>query len=133
MLNTSVQADRHGPSITTRSPEARTRSNSWRDGVTGPPGLARMRTSAFARRNTRADSMIESSNILAMTIRIFGRPTQKQIVIPDVQLHIWGHASLGTRKPITHHPEYGIESAPEAGNCLPNAHPGTRAGFDSAE
>src|SRR4030088_2126236 len=97
MLNTSVQADRHGPSITTRSPEARTRSNSWRNGATGPPGLARMRTSAFAGGNATADSAIESSIILTIAIRIFGRPTQKQIVIPDVQLHIRGQASLGTR------------------------------------
>ena len=48
MLSTSVQADRHGPSITTRSPEARTSSNMSRNGPTCPPGLARMRTSALA-------------------------------------------------------------------------------------
>ncbi len=47
-LSTSVQADRQGPSITTRSPEARTRSNKSRNGPTWPPGLARMRTSPHA-------------------------------------------------------------------------------------
>src|SRR3954447_5541345 len=67
MLSTSVQADRHGPSITTRSPEARTRSNSWRNGVTGPPGLARMRTSACAGRNARADSITAASKAVFRT------------------------------------------------------------------
>src|SRR2546430_12817614 len=46
IISTSVQADRQGPSITTRSPEAFTRSNSAINGPTCPPGLARMRTSA---------------------------------------------------------------------------------------
>src|SRR5262245_19916310 len=48
VISTSVQADRHGPSITTRSPDSRTRSNSSRNGPTSPPGLDRMRTSARA-------------------------------------------------------------------------------------
>src|SRR5215469_11288503 len=48
MLSTSVQADRHGPSITTRSPDSRTFSNRSRNGPTSPPGLSRMRTSARA-------------------------------------------------------------------------------------
>src|SRR5215467_3214828 len=48
MLSTSVQADRQGPSITTRSPELRTCSNRSMNGPTWPPGLARMRTSARA-------------------------------------------------------------------------------------
>src|SRR5215475_13111668 len=46
MLSTSVQADRQGPSMTTRSPDARTSSNRSRNGPTWPPGLDRMRTSA---------------------------------------------------------------------------------------
>src|SRR3954454_25007370 len=46
--STSVHADRQGPSITTRSPEARTCANRSRNGPTSPPGLARMRTSAEA-------------------------------------------------------------------------------------
>src|SRR3974390_1494907 len=46
MLKTSVQADRQGPSMTTRSPESRTSSNRSRNGPTSPPGLERMRTSA---------------------------------------------------------------------------------------
>ena len=36
--STSVQAERQGPSITTRSPEALTRSNSSRNGPTSPAG-----------------------------------------------------------------------------------------------
>src|SRR5262249_6095572 len=48
MLRTSVQADRQGPSITTRSPVSRTLSNRSRNGPTCPPGLARMRISARA-------------------------------------------------------------------------------------
>src|ERR1700730_17188448 len=56
MLRTSVQADRHGPSITTRSPEARTCSNRWRKSPTFPPGLERTRTSARANSDAMAHS-----------------------------------------------------------------------------
>ena len=54
VLNSNVQAERHGPSMTTRSPVARTVSNSRRYWPTSPPGLERMRTSAKA--GTRAAS-----------------------------------------------------------------------------
>src|SRR5580704_18000750 len=56
MLRTSVQADRHGPSITTRSQEARTSSNRSRKSPTFPPGLERMRTSACANSDAMAHS-----------------------------------------------------------------------------
>src|ERR1051326_5179221 len=46
VLSSSVQAERHGPSITTRSPLARTAANSLRYPVTSPPGLDRMRAAA---------------------------------------------------------------------------------------
>ena len=39
-ISTSVQAERQGPSMTTRSPDARTGSKSSRNGPTCPPGLA---------------------------------------------------------------------------------------------
>src|SRR4051794_10683830 len=48
MLSTSVQADRQGPSITTRSPLSRTFSNKSRNGPTCPPGDWMMRISAKA-------------------------------------------------------------------------------------
>src|SRR5262249_32182572 len=53
------QADRHGPSMTTRSPLARTAANSRRYSLTSPPGLDRIRTSPkagtrVARRNAAA-------------------------------------------------------------------------------
>jgi hypothetical protein len=41
-----AQHQRHGPSITTRSPVLRTPSNRSRNGPTCPPGLLRMRTSS---------------------------------------------------------------------------------------
>src|ERR1051325_6202758 len=64
-----VQADRHGPSITTRSPEARTRANRSRNGPTSPPGLARMRTSAAA---GAAKTTIESNANIDAAFRIRG-------------------------------------------------------------
>src|SRR6185437_1623851 len=69
-LSTSVQADRHGPSMMTRSPEARTRSNRSRNGPTCPPGLARMRISACAGGEARTHSMAGRSMILARSVRI---------------------------------------------------------------
>src|SRR5579863_2067075 len=54
MLSTSVQAERHGPSITTRLPDSRTRSNRSRNGPTFPPGLPRMRISVRAGAAARA-------------------------------------------------------------------------------
>src|ERR1700742_2489282 len=68
MLSTSVQADRHGPSITTRSPELRTFSNRSMNGPTWPPGLARMRTSARASMVAITHSATASSRV--KTIRI---------------------------------------------------------------
>src|SRR5712672_1804059 len=50
---TMVPSDRHGPSMTTRSPEARTRSNRSRNGPTCPPALPRIRISAWAGGKTR--------------------------------------------------------------------------------
>src|SRR6202051_4776187 len=67
-LSTNVQADRHGPSITTRSPEARTSSNISRNGPTCPPGLARMRTSACAAGNIRPHSIAARKIAFAFTI-----------------------------------------------------------------
>ena len=46
VLNTSVQAERHGPSMITRSPDCRTRANTERKLLTSPPELDRMRKSA---------------------------------------------------------------------------------------
>src|SRR5689334_3820783 len=63
MLSTSVQAERQGPSITTRSPVARTFSNRSRNGPTCPPGLARMRTSARVGASGVAQAMAASSPI----------------------------------------------------------------------
>src|SRR5690349_13366796 len=63
MLSTSVQADRHGPSITTRSPELRTFSNISMNGPTWPPGLARMRTSARASMVAKNHSATASSRV----------------------------------------------------------------------
>src|SRR5690242_5918736 len=54
VLSSNVQAERHGPSMTTRSPVARTAANSRKYWVTSPPWLERMRTSAKA--GTRAAS-----------------------------------------------------------------------------
>src|SRR5712672_1161051 len=70
MVSPSVQADRHGPSMTTRSPEARTRSNRSRNGPTCPPGLARMRISACAGGEIRLPSAAASRIILAKAVRI---------------------------------------------------------------
>src|SRR5712692_8712982 len=70
MLSTSVQADRHGPSITTRSPEARTRSNRSRNGATSPPGLARIRTSACAGGKTRPYSTTARKIVFKTAVRI---------------------------------------------------------------
>src|SRR3979490_480593 len=67
--STSVQADRHGPSITTRSPDARTRANRSRNGPTSPPGLARMRTSAEAG-EANADSRTARKRCFAKVVRI---------------------------------------------------------------
>ena len=61
-LSTSVQADRQGPSITTRSPDARTLSNRSMNGPTCPPGLPRMRTSARASSVAKAHSATASSS-----------------------------------------------------------------------
>src|SRR6478735_6741090 len=69
-LNTRVQADRHGPSITTISPEARTRSNRSRNGPTCPPGLDRIRTSARTGITVRAPTKIVASIVLARAVRI---------------------------------------------------------------
>src|ERR1700722_8872598 len=44
----SVQAERHGPSITTRSPLSRICSYFWTKEETSPPGSLTMRTSADA-------------------------------------------------------------------------------------
>src|SRR5215475_12379830 len=63
MLSTSVQAERHGPSITTRSPELRTFSNRSMNGPTWPPGLARMRTSARASMVAKNHSATASSRV----------------------------------------------------------------------
>src|SRR5690349_5828753 len=57
MLSTSVQAERQGPSITTRSPVARTLSNRSRNGPTCPPGLEMMRISATAGADINAAAM----------------------------------------------------------------------------
>src|SRR5882757_8719671 len=70
MVSTSVQADRQGPSITTRSPEARTRSNRSRNGPTCPPGLARMRISDCAGGEIRLPSTAASRIFLAKAVRI---------------------------------------------------------------
>src|ERR1700733_13804861 len=67
-LSTSVQADRHGPSITTRSPDARTSSNISRNGPTCPPGLARMRTSACAGGTMRPHSIAARKIAFAFTM-----------------------------------------------------------------
>src|SRR4051812_45472841 len=65
--STSVQADRHGPSMTTRSPDARTRANKSRNGATSPPGLARMRTSADAGdASRRNESRMARANVDGM-------------------------------------------------------------------
>src|SRR5246500_1662576 len=63
MLSTSVQADRHGPSTTTRSPELRTFSNRSMNGPTWPPGLARIRTSARASMVAKNHSATASSKV----------------------------------------------------------------------
>src|SRR5579863_1997653 len=63
MLSTSVQAERQGPSMTTRSPESRTRSNRSRNGPTCPPGLARMRTSASAGTEARAQRTMATAEV----------------------------------------------------------------------
>src|SRR5262245_52624627 len=46
VLSTSVQADRQGPSMITRSPDCRTRAKTSRKLLTSPPGLDRIRKSA---------------------------------------------------------------------------------------
>src|SRR5579864_7241562 len=80
MLSTSVQAERQGPSMTTRSPESRTRSNRSRKGPTCPPGLARMRTSAWAGGVTNVQSIAAMRQIPARNARMAGAsfhfPTQ---------------------------------------------------------
>src|SRR5262245_4980864 len=48
VLSTSVQAERQGPSMTTRWPDWRTIANSCRYEPTSPPGLDTMRRSARA-------------------------------------------------------------------------------------
>src|ERR1700748_1131437 len=68
MLSTSVQADRHGPSMTTRSPEFFTFSKRSMNGPTWPPGLARIRTSARASMVAKNHSATASSRV--KTIRI---------------------------------------------------------------
>src|SRR3954464_15151810 len=70
---TSVQADRHGPSITTRSPDARTCANRSRNGPTSPPGLARMRSSADA---GDANSAV-SNAVAAKAFRIYAAPSKR--------------------------------------------------------
>src|ERR1700748_3230534 len=68
MLSTSVQADRHGPSMTTRSPEFFTFSKRSMNGPTWPPGLARIRTSARASMVAKNHNATASSRV--KTIRI---------------------------------------------------------------
>src|SRR5262249_9284380 len=63
VLNSSVQAERHGPSMTTRSPLARTAANSRRYSLTSPPGLDRIRTSP------NAGARAANKNIVAQVIR----------------------------------------------------------------
>jgi hypothetical protein len=47
-LSTSVQAERQGPSMTTRSPDCLTLAKKLRYSLTDPPPLDRMRTSESA-------------------------------------------------------------------------------------
>src|ERR1700748_242657 len=68
MLSTSVQADRHGPSMTTRSPEFFTFSKRSMNGPTWPPGLARIRTSARASMVAKNHSATATNRV--KTIRI---------------------------------------------------------------
>src|SRR5581483_11706522 len=68
MLSTSVQADRQGPSMTTRSPELRTFSKRSMNGPTCPPGLARIRTSARASMVAKNHNATASNRV--KTIRI---------------------------------------------------------------
>src|ERR1700744_591992 len=70
MLSTNVQAERQGPSMTTRSPELRTRSNRSRNGPTWPPGLPRMRTSAWTGDAVSALSTTATNEIPANRARM---------------------------------------------------------------
>src|SRR4051794_35976082 len=88
MLSTSVQADRQGPSITTRSPLSRTFSNKSRNGPTCPPGDWMMRISAEAGvAASSADASIKALSKVTRRMkppRIRVRPTRRG-----------GNASLG--------------------------------------
>src|SRR3954451_7469084 len=82
MLTTSVHAERQGPSITTRSPDWRTRSNSSRNGPTAPPGLARMRISARAGR-IAANSAAVATTSLMTAIRMRGSFVRRTALWPS--------------------------------------------------
>ena len=77
VLSTSVQAERHGPSMTTRSPVARTSSNRSRNSPICPPGLPLMRTSAAA--DPTAASAI---SIAAAILHTIGVPVLKLPIDP---------------------------------------------------
>src|SRR5437899_4821638 len=94
IISTSVQADKQGPSITTRSPEAFTRSNRAINGPTCPPGLARMRTSARTG-STTAHSAAATTIILMTAIRMRG--SLVSTALPASYAEICGKVSSSVR------------------------------------
>jgi hypothetical protein len=70
VLNTRVHAEKHGPSITTRSPERFMRANISRKSDTRPPELDTIRTSAreiggskiMLKRNAITHQLLSSMN-----------------------------------------------------------------------
>src|SRR5262245_13036726 len=60
-LSTSVQAEKQGPSMTTRSPDCRRVAKSFRYSVTSPPELAMIRTSPAAGAKAMRDKTVANT------------------------------------------------------------------------
>ena len=82
-LNTNVQADKHGPSITTRSPDSRRRPNISRNGPTSPPGLPRMRTSSATAVPHINANPISAARAVRIPIPLHGRKPAQSGEIHD--------------------------------------------------